>query len=116
MQRTTVRLPDDLLYATQERARRTGRTFTQLLEDALRGAVASDDTQSRVAERSPVYQARTATAGTGQPSAGQSDPSWNRAQLAAQVEALQQFLQALPDRDCRSPDDILGYDSNGLPS
>jgi predicted transcriptional regulator len=36
MIRTTVRLPDDLLEQAQAHAARTGRSFTQLLADALR--------------------------------------------------------------------------------
>lgn len=116
MHRTTVRLPDDLLHAAQERARQTGRTFTQLLEDALRAALTHGDAPARVAERSPIYQARVGNAGTGLTSVEPHAPSSHRDQLAAQVEALQQFLQAVPDRDCRAPDEILGYDRNGLPS
>ncbi|MCC6244671.1 MAG: type II toxin-antitoxin system VapB family antitoxin [Gemmatimonadaceae bacterium] len=36
MQRTTVRLPEDLLNEAKEFARKTSRTLTQLLEDAVR--------------------------------------------------------------------------------
>ncbi len=36
MQRTTVRLPDELLRAAKRRAQQTGRTLTQLLEDCVR--------------------------------------------------------------------------------
>ena len=34
--RTTVRLPDELMRAAKRRAQETGRSLTQLLEDALR--------------------------------------------------------------------------------
>jgi antitoxin VapB len=33
----------------------------------------------------------------------------------AEVSALQSFVAALPDRDTRSADEILGYDALGLP-
>ena len=36
--------------------------------------------------------------------------------LMAAVAEIQQFVGALPDRDCRSADEILGYDEHGLPS
>lgn len=35
--------------------------------------------------------------------------------LWAEVVGLQQFVAALPDRDTRPPDEILGYDARGLP-
>ena len=36
--------------------------------------------------------------------------------LMAAVAEIQDFVGALPDRDCRSADEILGYDDHGLPS
>ena len=43
-----------------------------------------------------------------------------KAQQAAQVEAgitdLQAFVASLPDRDKRTAEEMLGYDSFGLPS
>ena len=36
--------------------------------------------------------------------------------LMAAVAEIQEFVGALPDRDCRSADEILGYDDHGLPS
>lgn len=36
--------------------------------------------------------------------------------LLREVRALQQFVADLPDRDRRSPEEILGYDEAGLPS
>ncbi len=36
--------------------------------------------------------------------------------LMAPVAETQDFVGALPDRDCRSADEILGYDDHGLPS
>jgi hypothetical protein len=38
-----------------------------------------------------------------------------RARTHAQVADIQQFVRSLPDRDTRSPDEILGYDDTGLP-
>jgi hypothetical protein len=38
--RTTIRLDDDLLTAAKERAAKTGRTLTDLFEDALRAFLA----------------------------------------------------------------------------
>jgi antitoxin VapB len=36
--------------------------------------------------------------------------------LMAAVAEIQDFVAALPDRDCRSADEILGYDEDGLPA
>jgi plasmid stability protein len=41
--RTTVRLPDDLLKAAKRRAVETGRTLTDVIEDALRVALAREE-------------------------------------------------------------------------
>jgi hypothetical protein len=38
--RTTVRLPEDLMKAAKRRAVETGRTLTEVIEDALRAALA----------------------------------------------------------------------------
>jgi len=35
--------------------------------------------------------------------------------LVAEVAEIQAFVAALPDRDGRSEDEILGYDEHGLP-
>ncbi len=35
--------------------------------------------------------------------------------LWAEVEEIQRFVADLPDRDTRSPEEILGYDERGLP-
>ena len=56
MTRTTVRLPDELLAAAQRRARETGRTFTDLLSDALRNELRMPVSTSRVCEPLPVYR------------------------------------------------------------
>jgi predicted transcriptional regulator len=40
--RTTVRLPPELLTAARRHARDTGRTFTALIEDALRLALTTE--------------------------------------------------------------------------
>lgn len=41
--RTTVRLPDELLKAAKRRALETGRTLTDVIEDALRAALAREE-------------------------------------------------------------------------
>jgi hypothetical protein len=56
MTRTTVRLPPDLLAAAQQRARDTGRTFTDLLADALRSALLAPAPLTRVCEPLPTYR------------------------------------------------------------
>ena len=56
MTRTTVRLPDELLAAAKRRARETGRTFTDLLSDALRNELRAPVLASRVCEPLPVYR------------------------------------------------------------
>lgn len=55
MSRTTVRLPDDLLAQAQAHASRTGRTFTQLIADALRFEMQRADTPRQVCEPLPTY-------------------------------------------------------------
>ena len=69
----------------QELAKVTGESLTQAVTVALRERLASLERQAR-------------PAGVG-----------------AAVAELQDFVEALPDRDCRSPDEILGYDQHGLP-
>jgi antitoxin VapB len=36
--------------------------------------------------------------------------------LAAQIDDILQRVDAMPDLDTRTPDEIIGYDENGLPS
>ena len=36
--------------------------------------------------------------------------------MAAAVAEIQDFVSTLPDRDCRTDDEILGYDAHGLPA
>ncbi len=55
MNRTTVRLPDELLKAAQKRARETGRSFTELLADSLRYELQRPAKPSRVHEPLPTY-------------------------------------------------------------
>lgn len=55
MQRTTVRLPDELLRAAKRRAQQTGRTLTQLLEDSLRAELQRSPAAARVREPLPTY-------------------------------------------------------------
>jgi hypothetical protein len=49
--RTTIRLPDDLLNAAKRHAVDTGRTLTEVIEDALRVALAPNEER---AEPEPV--------------------------------------------------------------
>lgn len=41
--RTTVRLPDDLMKEVKRHAVETGRTLTEVIEDALRAALAREE-------------------------------------------------------------------------
>ena len=36
--------------------------------------------------------------------------------LLAEVAGVQRLVAALPDRDTRAPEEILGYDAHGLPA
>lgn len=56
MQRTTVRLPDELMRAAKRRAQLTGRTLTQLIEDCLRAELRHPMRPSRVSEPLPTYR------------------------------------------------------------
>jgi hypothetical protein len=49
--RTTVRLPDALMKAAKRRAVETGRTLTEVIEDALRVALAPE---KHTLDRTPV--------------------------------------------------------------
>lgn len=40
----------------------------------------------------------------------------DEALLLAEVAGIQRLVAALPDRDTRPPEEILGYDAHGLPS
>ncbi len=52
--RTTVRLDDALLAEAKALAARTGRTLTQLIEDALRESLARSQTRERDRVELPV--------------------------------------------------------------
>ena len=56
--RTTVRLPDELMRAAKRRAQETGRSLTQLLEDALRAELRQSTRPRRVAEPLPTYRGK----------------------------------------------------------
>jgi hypothetical protein len=58
MTRTTIRLPDELLLAAQRYARATGRTFTDLVADALRKEMRTPSMSARVCEPLPTYGGR----------------------------------------------------------
>lgn len=55
MTRTTVRLPDELLESAQRHAQDTGRTFTELLADALRYELRRAKAPMVVREPLPTY-------------------------------------------------------------
>ena len=50
IERTTVRLPEDLLNRARRKAAREGRTLTSLIEDGLRSVV-TDDKKAKKAKR-----------------------------------------------------------------
>ncbi len=54
MTQTTVRLPDDLFQLAQAHAARTGRSFTELLTDAIRHELSRGTTSRRPAPL-PVF-------------------------------------------------------------
>ncbi|MDP9221551.1 MAG: DUF2191 domain-containing protein [Actinomycetota bacterium] len=56
--RTTVNLPDDLLRAAKQAAVASGRTFTKVLEDALRAALSSPSATRRGPVRLPTSPGR----------------------------------------------------------
>ncbi|MBC8087348.1 MAG: CopG family transcriptional regulator [Phycisphaerae bacterium] len=58
MIRTTIRLPEELLAEAQQRARDTGRTFTDLLADALRYELRRATIPPTVCEPLPTYGGR----------------------------------------------------------
>ena len=44
------------------------------------------------------------------------NPRSDGARLVEDVRQIQQLVASLPDRDQRSPDEIIGYDNFGLPA
>ena len=44
------------------------------------------------------------------------NPRSDGARLIEDVRQVQQLVASLPDRDQRSPDEIIGYDNFGLPA
>ena len=69
--RTTVRLPPGLMAQVKKLARESGRTMTQVIEDALRAAVARD----RVPAGPRTVTIVTATGGGLQPGVDLDDTS-----------------------------------------
>lgn len=53
--RTTIRIDDDLLKRTKLHAARTQRTVGQVVEDALRAALAAREQPPQVVARLPSY-------------------------------------------------------------
>jgi hypothetical protein len=58
-ERTTVRLPEDLLKKAKRKAAQQGRTLTSLIEDGLRIVVAEPVTRGRVKHVSPPVSKAT---------------------------------------------------------
>ena len=56
--RTTIRLDDALLREAKAVAARTGRTLTQLIEDAVREALARRTTAERTRVELPTFAGR----------------------------------------------------------
>lgn len=77
---------DEAHRLAKELAEARGSTLTDVVTEALREQVATQD-----------------VAGT------------DTALLLASVQDIQRFVAALPDRDSRTPEEILGYDDLGLP-
>lgn len=58
-ERTTVRLPDDLLKKAKRKAAQEGRTLTSLIEDGLRIVVADAGKRARARRISPPVSKAT---------------------------------------------------------
>ena len=121
MQRTTVRLPAEILDEAKRHARRTGRTLTQLIEDGVRSELAQGavrGTGMRVGEATPRYgdahpsDMRDAAVDAYDTGDAPDAPD----ALAARVADMQEYVRRLPRRDRRSSEEILGYDAFGLPT
>lgn len=76
---------DETHRLAQELARETGETLTEAVTGALRQRLA-------LVRQTPEGDL-----------------------MDAEVAEIQAFVHALPDRDPRAPDEILGYDDFGLP-
>jgi hypothetical protein len=59
VERTTVRLPDDLLKKAKRKAAQEGRTLTSLIEDGLRMVVAQPETHRKAKRISPPVSKAT---------------------------------------------------------
>ena len=71
-ERTTVRLPDDLLKRAKRKAAQEGRTLTSLIEDGLRIVVAESATRGKAKRVSPPVSKATG----GLRSGVTIDPHW----------------------------------------
>lgn len=60
--RTTINLPDALATAAKSRAAEEGRTFTAIVEEALRALLARADTSQDPVAPLPTYGSAKATA------------------------------------------------------
>jgi hypothetical protein len=58
-ERTTVRLPEDLLKKAKRKASQEGRTLTSLIEDGLRLVVAENDRKQKPKRVSPPVSKAT---------------------------------------------------------
>ena len=77
---------DEAHRLAKELANATGSSLTEAVTSALRFALEAEEQAS--------------------------DPDL----LLLEVAEIQCFLAELPDRDMRSPDEVLGYDDAGLPN
>lgn len=77
---------DEAHRLASELAKATGTTLTDAVTEAVRDAVA------------------------------RTRPEADAEALMNEVAEIQHFVAELPDRDTRTPDEILGYDESGLPA
>jgi hypothetical protein len=61
IQRTTVRLPEDLLKRAKRKAAAEGRTLTSLIEDGLRRVIAEGRSAAKPAHHAPNDQGKRRT-------------------------------------------------------
>jgi len=119
MLRTTVRLPDALLDDAKRHARRTGRTLTQLIEDGVRSELARSSAvlgaHARVGEATPRY-GDAHVSDVSAVTTGAFDDRDASDDLSERVAEIQEYVRRLPLRDRRTTDEILGYDTFGVPT
>lgn len=85
-ERTTVRLPEELLARAKRKAAAEGRTLTSLIEDGLRQIIAEDS----VKPKSKRVMPRVSTA-TGGPMPGFEDNPFRAAQELEDLEYVERM-------------------------